>query len=140
MDALSDVTGVAALLGVSRGWLYRQCRTRVIPHTRVAGRIRFAPEHVAAIIAAGEQPAAPPAVRLRAAPTIHSKIRKASDVAPKAPKPATATARPATSRAQPGRTATRAETQPVAGTGDPGTPPTTPDPKPRPIPNPGGAS
>jgi hypothetical protein len=56
MDKPLDAPGLAELLGVSLSWVHKKCAARAIPHCRVARQIRFAEEHVRAILAAGEQP------------------------------------------------------------------------------------
>lgn len=64
MERPLDVAGLAEYLGVSESWVYKQTARRRIPHTRVGREIRFTPEHVQQILAAGDQPAisAPPVV------------------------------------------------------------------------------
>ncbi len=51
--------GLAALLKVSHEWVRVRVKRREIPFTRLPGTrlVRFRPEHVQAILAAGEEPA-----------------------------------------------------------------------------------
>lgn len=46
----------AKLLGCSAKWLSEQCARRRVPHSIIARRIRFTPEHIAAIIRMNEVP------------------------------------------------------------------------------------
>lgn len=55
-----DVKGLAEHLGVSTAWIYRQCRARLIPHSVVAGQLRFTTEHVRLILANGDRPVVGP--------------------------------------------------------------------------------
>lgn len=66
MDKPLDIPGLAEFLGVSESWIYKRAAARLIPHSRVAGQIRFTEEHVQQILASGEQPlTAAPAVGIR---------------------------------------------------------------------------
>lgn len=49
---------LAELLNVERSWVRDKVAARAIPFTKVGKHVRFAPHHIAAIIAAGEQPVA----------------------------------------------------------------------------------
>ena len=52
-DELQHPADVAAALGVAERWLREQVRERDLPHVDLGrGRMRFTPEHVAAIIEA----------------------------------------------------------------------------------------
>jgi hypothetical protein len=53
------VADIAAELGVSEEWVRRQCRAGRFPHHRIAGRLRFTGEDVAAILADMAVPARP---------------------------------------------------------------------------------
>jgi excisionase family DNA binding protein len=55
VDQPLTVAELAALLRVSESWIQKRCAARAIPHTRVARQIRFTAEHVAQILAAGEE-------------------------------------------------------------------------------------
>ena len=55
-DGLLDIDGLAEYLRVPRSWVRDKVTARAIPHTRIGRHVRFAPEHVAAIVAAGEEP------------------------------------------------------------------------------------
>ncbi|MFI6332949.1 hypothetical protein ACIBBG_32160 [Micromonospora chersina] len=59
MDRPLDIPGLAKHLGVSEDWVKVRVKQREIPFTRLPGDklVRFTPEHVAAILAGGEQPA-----------------------------------------------------------------------------------
>lgn len=62
MDTLLDMDGLAEYLGMSKEWVRKRVKNRQIPFTRIGDRhVRFTPEHVAAITAAGEQPVDPKA-------------------------------------------------------------------------------
>ncbi|MFG2056647.1 helix-turn-helix domain-containing protein [Micromonospora sp. NPDC048930] len=53
-----DMHGLAAVLKVSHEWVRTRVKRREIPFTRLGKRmVRFTPEHVDAILAAGDQPA-----------------------------------------------------------------------------------
>jgi hypothetical protein len=56
------VDQVAAELGVSAEWVRRQCRAGRFPHHRIAGRLRFTDEDLAAILADLAVPAITPPV------------------------------------------------------------------------------
>jgi excisionase family DNA binding protein len=56
-DRLLDIDGLAAYLDVPRTWVRDKITARALPHTRVGRHVRFTPEHVAAIVAAGFEPA-----------------------------------------------------------------------------------
>lgn len=55
-DRLLDIDGLAEYLGVPRSWVRDKITARALPHTRIGRHVRFAPEHVAAIVAEGEEP------------------------------------------------------------------------------------
>lgn len=59
MDRLLDEQGLADYLGVSHEWVRTRVKNREIPFRRLPGGrlVRFAPEDVAAIVAAGAEPA-----------------------------------------------------------------------------------
>jgi excisionase family DNA binding protein len=57
-DDLLDKEQMAAKLGVSVHWVAKMVSARLIPHTRIGKHVRFAPHHVAQIVAMGEQPVA----------------------------------------------------------------------------------
>jgi excisionase family DNA binding protein len=62
---LLTAADAAALLAVSPRWLLAEARERRVPHHKLGRQIRFAPEHVAAILAdslvcpAAREPVAP---------------------------------------------------------------------------------
>lgn len=58
MDKPRDLKEAANWLGVSESWLTKQCAARAVPHTRVARKILFTAEHLAKILADGEEPLA----------------------------------------------------------------------------------
>lgn len=60
MGNLLDVQGLADLFGVGKDWVYTAVEAGLIPHTRIGRLIRFTPEQVAEILAAGARPAATP--------------------------------------------------------------------------------
>lgn len=64
---LLDIDQAAQWLGVHRSWVRDKVTARAIPFTFVGRHVRFAQEHLAAIVAAGEQlpVAAPSAVVIR---------------------------------------------------------------------------
>lgn len=55
-------------------WIETAVQPRRIPHTRIGKHVRFAPDHVAELIAAGEQPVTVPA-QLHAAVPLHHRRR-----------------------------------------------------------------
>lgn len=72
MAPLLSVQQAAEVLNVSVDWVRKKATAREIPFTKIGRHIRFTPEHIAQIIAAGEQPVLNPpdplaAVRLRLA-------------------------------------------------------------------------
>ena len=52
---------VAAYLNVRVRWIEDAVQRRRVRHTRIGKHVRFAPEHIAELIAAGEQPVSAPA-------------------------------------------------------------------------------
>lgn len=52
---LLDIDGLAEHLGVKRTWVRDQVTARRIPFTKIGRHVRFTEEHIAAIVAAGEQ-------------------------------------------------------------------------------------
>jgi excisionase family DNA binding protein len=52
---LLDIDGVADLLNVPEAWLRKAVSARTVPFTKIGKHVRFTPEHIAAIIKAGEQ-------------------------------------------------------------------------------------
>jgi len=60
MTAPKDVNQLARELGASAEWVRRQCRAGRFPHHRIARRLRFTDDDVAAILADLAVPAAPP--------------------------------------------------------------------------------
>ena len=62
MTPPKDVDQVAAELGASAEWVRRQCRAGRFPHHRIAGRLRFTDEDLAAILAAMAVPVITPPV------------------------------------------------------------------------------
>lgn len=52
---LRDIAGAAEWLGVKPTWVRDQVTARTIPFCKVGRHIRFSDEHLAAIVAAGEQ-------------------------------------------------------------------------------------
>lgn len=57
MDPLRNIDQLAELLGVPRTWVRDKVAARAIPFTFVGRHVRFTDDDVAAIIAAGKQPA-----------------------------------------------------------------------------------
>lgn len=57
MDGLLDIKGMADYLGVPKSWVASKVSAREIPFTFIGKHVRFAPEHIAEIVAAGFQPA-----------------------------------------------------------------------------------
>lgn len=53
--ALLTIDEAAALLRVPRSWLRDRVSARLVPHTRLGRHVRFTAEHLAQIIAIGEQ-------------------------------------------------------------------------------------
>jgi excisionase family DNA binding protein len=56
-DRLLNIAELAEYLGVPFTWVRDKVTARALPHTRVGRHVRFAPVHIAAIVAAGEEPA-----------------------------------------------------------------------------------
>jgi excisionase family DNA binding protein len=56
-DRLLNMAELAEYLGVPFTWVRDKVTARALPHTRVGKHVRFAPDHVAAIVASGEEPA-----------------------------------------------------------------------------------
>ena len=69
MSALLDMDGLAARLNVSRSWVRSKVTAREIPFTKIGRHVRFTEEHVAAIVASGEQAVSTAPVFLRRLPT-----------------------------------------------------------------------
>ncbi len=59
-DRLFSKAELADYLGVSEAWVSKKVTARLIPHTRIGKHVRFAPHHVEAIVAMGEQSVVPP--------------------------------------------------------------------------------
>ncbi|GGK31849.1 hypothetical protein GCM10010124_25770 [Pilimelia terevasa] len=59
MDKPLDIDGLADFLGVSPAWVRARVAAREIPHTRLPGGklVRFTAQDIAAILAAGSEPA-----------------------------------------------------------------------------------
>lgn len=57
MAPLLDMDQLAAHLGVKRSWVKDKVAARQIPFTKVGKHVRFTEEHVAQIVAMGEQSA-----------------------------------------------------------------------------------
>lgn len=53
--ALFTIDEAAAVLHVPRSWLRDRVSARLVPHTRLGRHVRFTPEHLAQIIASGEE-------------------------------------------------------------------------------------
>jgi excisionase family DNA binding protein len=53
--ALYTIAEAARLLNVPVGWLSKKVSAHEVPHTRLGKHVRFTPEHIQLIIAAGEQ-------------------------------------------------------------------------------------
>jgi excisionase family DNA binding protein len=51
---LFTISEAAALLNVPDGWLRKKVSARDVPHTRLGKHVRFTPEHLRAVITAGE--------------------------------------------------------------------------------------
>lgn len=65
------VPELAEFLDVSESWVAHRCAGRKIPFTKVGRQIRFTEEHIAQILAAGEEPVLRqenPVVHIRARP------------------------------------------------------------------------
>lgn len=60
-NRLMTIPEVAAYLNVPVRWIEDAVQRRRVRHTRIGKHVRFAPEHVAELIAAGEQPVTVPA-------------------------------------------------------------------------------
>lgn len=56
-DRLLDIAAAAEVLNVPYGWLQVRVTKRLVPHTRLGKHVRFTREHLAQIIADGEQSA-----------------------------------------------------------------------------------
>jgi len=54
-DGLLDITAAADWLGVRRSWLRDKVTAREVPFTRIGRHIRFTGDHLAEIVAAGEE-------------------------------------------------------------------------------------
>lgn len=54
---LLDIDGLAEHLGVPRTWVRDKVSARQIPFTKIGRHVRFTPDHVRQIEAAGETPA-----------------------------------------------------------------------------------
>jgi len=52
---LLDIAAAAQLLNIPEGALRKSVSARRVPHTRLGKHVRFAPHHIEAIVAAGEQ-------------------------------------------------------------------------------------
>jgi Helix-turn-helix domain len=71
------VDQVAAELGASEEWVRRQCRAGRFPHHRIARRLRFTDEDLAAILAVMAVPViTPPELELVDAPPAPSSRRR----------------------------------------------------------------
>lgn len=55
-DPLLDIDEAAVRLKLTPGALRKYVAERKVPHTRIGKHVRFSEDHIAAIIAAGEQP------------------------------------------------------------------------------------
>ena len=53
---LLSIEQVAEALNMSIGWVRKGVLERTLPHTKIGRSIRFTPEHIEQIIAAGERP------------------------------------------------------------------------------------
>jgi excisionase family DNA binding protein len=52
---LLDIPGAAEWLGVPEGWLRKKVTAGEVVHTRLGKHVRFSADHLAAIVADGEQ-------------------------------------------------------------------------------------
>lgn len=62
---LRNIAEAAEFLGIPPSTLRDKVTARLVPHTRIGRHVRFTEEHLAAIIAAGEQPVITVPVRFR---------------------------------------------------------------------------
>lgn len=69
---LMTIPEVAAYLNVPVRWIEDAVQQRRVRHTRIGKHVRFAPEHVAELIAAGERPVTAPA-QFHAAGPMHNR-------------------------------------------------------------------
>ncbi len=65
MDPLMSIDQAAEVLGIPAKTLAGMVTARTVPHTRIGKHVRFTDEHLAAIVAAGEEPVAIVPARLQ---------------------------------------------------------------------------
>jgi excisionase family DNA binding protein len=51
---LFTIAEATALLNVPEGWLRKKVSARAVPYTRLGKHVRFSPDHLQAVVAAGE--------------------------------------------------------------------------------------
>jgi excisionase family DNA binding protein len=73
-NRLMTIPEVAEYLNVPVRWVEDAVQRRRVRHTRIGKHVRFAPEHVAELIDAGEQPVTVPA-QFHAAVPLHDRRR-----------------------------------------------------------------
>jgi excisionase family DNA binding protein len=73
-NRLMTIPEVAEYLNVPVRWVEDAVQRRRVRHTRIGKHVRFAPEHVAELIDAGEQPVTVPA-QFDAAVPLHDRRR-----------------------------------------------------------------
>jgi excisionase family DNA binding protein len=76
---LFGIADAAALLRVPEGWLRKKVTAGAVPHSRLGKHVRFTPDHLRRIVAAGEvEPLPTPATRERG---LSPRARRARPVA-----------------------------------------------------------
>ncbi len=73
-NRLMTIPEAAAYLNVSVRWIEDAVQQRRVRHTRIGKHVRFAPEHVAELIATGERPVTTPA-QVHAVVPMHDRRR-----------------------------------------------------------------
>jgi excisionase family DNA binding protein len=71
-DALWDANDVARYLKVSRSWVYHRAESGLLPHLRIGGLLRFAPDEIRHYARGGS----PDILRPRALPLAPAALRR----------------------------------------------------------------
>jgi excisionase family DNA binding protein len=89
-NRLMTIPEVAAYLNVPVRWIEDDVQRRRVRHTRIGKHVRVAPEHVAELIAAGEQPITVPRSCTPRFPCTTAAVRVCDSLRPSMCRPASA--------------------------------------------------
>jgi excisionase family DNA binding protein len=86
-EPLRNIAEAAEFLGIPEKTLRDKVTARLVPHTRIGRHVRFSEEHLAAIVAAGEQPVVTAPSRLQVVRTLANAGRTHPPAGPSTPSP-----------------------------------------------------